>query len=262
MGKLKILFAIIITIFFQKIYGQSYQVSYSIIYKPLVSDTLKVKETYILKFDVSRSESLFISTDSNSSFNAVIYKNFLKNNFYKYEKIIDGNYSISYKLNNQNWKFISESKKILGFDCQKATAYFGGRNWEAWYSTEVPFQDGPYKFSGLPGLIMEIYSLDGDYSFLMDGIENKVHQDILPPKAIPFKNEEVERKYKLEIIKDPASQYRKSLLQLKSQNIGVSVRYNGEEIKPSDTEKRIVEEFVKWINKHDNPIEKGSIWIK
>lgn len=251
-----------IAFFFQKIYGQSYEVSYSIGYKPLVSDTLKVKENYLLRFDVKYSESLFISTEGNSSFNANIYKNFLKNNFCKYEKIIDGNYSISYQFNSQNWKIESERKKILGFNCQKATIYFGGRNWEAWYSTEIPFQDGPYKFSGLPGLIMEIYSLDGDYSFLMNGIEKKESHDILLPKAIPFKNEEIERKYKLEIIKDPASQYRESLLQLKNQNIGITVKYNGEEIKPSYTEKRIVEDFNKWIDKHDNPIEKGSIWIK
>lgn len=150
----------------------------------------------------------------------------------------------------------------MGFTCQKAHISFGERNWEAWYSTEIPFQDGPYKFSGLPGLILEINSLDGDYSFTMNGIKKNEYQDMSKPKAIPFKNEENEKKFKYEIIKDPASQYRKALQQLKSQNIGVTVNYNGKEIKPADSEKMIVDQFNRWIKKHNNPIEKGSIWIK
>src|SRR5574343_459281 len=53
-------------------------------------------------------------------------------------------------------KISPEKKKIGEFDAQKATTEFAGRKWTAWFTEEVPFSDGPYKFKGLPGLIVKI----------------------------------------------------------------------------------------------------------
>ncbi|HAY3549669.1 GLPGLI family protein [Elizabethkingia meningoseptica] len=55
-----------------------------------------------------------------------------------------------------NWKILPDKKKIGEFDAQKAETTFAGRKWIAWFTTEIPFQDGPYKFRGLPGLIVKI----------------------------------------------------------------------------------------------------------
>ena len=63
------------------------------------------------------------------------------------------------------WKILSETAKIGEYKTQKAETDFGGRTWTAWFTTEVPFQDGPYKFSGLPGLIVKVEDAKGDYSF-------------------------------------------------------------------------------------------------
>ena len=54
------------------------------------------------------------------------------------------------------WKISSEKEKIGEFTGQKATTSFGGREWTAWFSSEIPIPDGPYKFHGLPGLIIKI----------------------------------------------------------------------------------------------------------
>jgi len=64
-----------------------------------------------------------------------------------------------------DWKILPETAKIGEYKTQKAETNFGGRTWFAWFTTEVPFQDGPYKFSGLPGLIIKIEDSKGDYSF-------------------------------------------------------------------------------------------------
>ncbi|KMQ67464.1 hypothetical protein ACM39_13585 [Chryseobacterium sp. FH2] len=64
-----------------------------------------------------------------------------------------------------NWKLINESKVINTISCKKAELNYKGRNWIAWYSTEIPFPYGPYKFSGLPGLIIKITDDKGDYEF-------------------------------------------------------------------------------------------------
>lgn len=63
------------------------------------------------------------------------------------------------------WKIFAETAKIGDYKTQKAQTNFGGRTWFAWFTTDVPFQDGPYKFSGLPGLIVKVEDSKGDYSF-------------------------------------------------------------------------------------------------
>ena len=76
---------------------------------------------------------------------------------------------------NFNWKIESEKSKIGEYQAQKATTEFGGRKWTAWFSEDLPFQDGPYKFFGLPGLIVKIEDADQNYSWQLKGnktIEN------------------------------------------------------------------------------------------
>ncbi|RNA61052.1 GLPGLI family protein [Chryseobacterium nematophagum] len=74
-----------------------------------------------------------------------------------------------------DWKISTDKEKIGSYNAQKATTEFGGRKWTAWFSTDVPFQDGPYKFSGLPGLIVKIEDADKNYSWVLQG--NKKVQD-------------------------------------------------------------------------------------
>jgi len=64
-----------------------------------------------------------------------------------------------------DWKLINETKIINSIVCHKAEVFFKGRDWTAWYSPEIPLPYGPYKFSGLPGLIVKITDRTGDYDF-------------------------------------------------------------------------------------------------
>ncbi|WP_343686733.1 GLPGLI family protein [Chryseobacterium gleum] len=65
----------------------------------------------------------------------------------------------------KNWKLVDESKVISTIMCKKAEVTFKGRNWIAWYAPEIPLPYGPYKFSGLPGLIVKITDDKGDFDF-------------------------------------------------------------------------------------------------
>ncbi|WP_313027050.1 GLPGLI family protein [Soonwooa sp.] len=68
-----------------------------------------------------------------------------------------------------DWK-ISNDKQMIGkYNTQKATTEFGGRKWTAWFSADLPFQDGPYKFYGLPGLIVKIEDDAKNYSWELKG---------------------------------------------------------------------------------------------
>lgn len=81
------------------------------------------------------------------------------------EYIIDQNLKI-------NWKLQSEFITVLNYKAQKATADFGGRRWTAWFTKDIPIQDGPYKFSGLPGLIVKIEDNTASHQFILTGIKN------------------------------------------------------------------------------------------
>ncbi len=64
-----------------------------------------------------------------------------------------------------DWKILPDIAQIGDYKAQKAEVDFGGRKWIAWFTQDVPVMDGPYKFSGLPGLIVKIEDSKGDYSF-------------------------------------------------------------------------------------------------
>jgi len=71
----------------------------------------------------------------------------------------------------QTWTLTSESKKIHGYDCRKATTRYLGRNYEAWYTLEIPISNGPWKLGGLPGMILEAYDIQRHFVFDCVGIE-------------------------------------------------------------------------------------------
>lgn len=70
------------------------------------------------------------------------------------------------------WKIYDETFRIDNFDTQKAETVFGGRVWTAWFTKSIPVSDGPYKFSGLPGLIVKLEDSKGDYRFELEKILN------------------------------------------------------------------------------------------
>lgn len=79
-----------------------------------------------------------------------------------------------------DWKLTIEFDKILNYEVQKATTEFGGRKWTAWFTKEIPIQDGPYKFKNLPGLILKIEDSRKNHVFELKGIKSGSEQFIYP----------------------------------------------------------------------------------
>ena len=69
-----------------------------------------------------------------------------------------------------DWVIQDETKKIGSNVCQRATCTFRGRNYIAWFATDINIGAGPYKFQGLPGLILEVTDDQGKISFTMKDI--------------------------------------------------------------------------------------------
>lgn len=168
------------------------------------------------------------------------------------------------------WKIETDKKKIDKFDVQKATTEFGGRSWTAWFAQELPFQDGPYKFSGLPGLILEledstqthIYKFIGNKKF--DEVE-QVDKPITPPagsRAVSFglgsgKELEVNENKFRQLWKDYKNDPVKEIRQMLSQNnVKMPVSMNGKNITDNAEMIRSMEKMHKQMIKEDNnPIE-------
>ncbi|MCZ4693656.1 GLPGLI family protein [Ancylomarina euxinus] len=71
-----------------------------------------------------------------------------------------------------NWKHIKGDTTILSYACQKAICSYGGRDYIAWYTPEIPISDGPYKFLGLPGLIVRIADTHKEHIFQLYKVKN------------------------------------------------------------------------------------------
>jgi GLPGLI family protein len=90
----------------------------------------------------------------------------LKNKVITYNDHIRFNFfNINDSIGNLDWKIEASTKEILGYSCQKATLSFRGRNFIVYFSQSISTSDGPLKFSGLPGLILEVISDDSVASF-------------------------------------------------------------------------------------------------
>lgn len=69
------------------------------------------------------------------------------------------------------WMLHPEHKRFGHYDCRRATGNFRGRDYEVWYTLDIPISTGPFKLGGLPGLILEARSLDGMVNFLFSSLE-------------------------------------------------------------------------------------------
>ncbi|MCI2082658.1 MAG: GLPGLI family protein [Bacteroidales bacterium] len=69
-----------------------------------------------------------------------------------------------------SWSLSDGTRTVLGYECHKATAHLFGRDYIAWYTNDIPVNAGPWKFSGLPGAILEVYDTEGEFRFECVGV--------------------------------------------------------------------------------------------
>jgi len=89
------------------------------------------------------------------------FYNHQSKDFYCQSVLGETNLIFAKEENNKiDWKIMDEFKDISGFKCQKATGFFRGREYTAWFTLHIPVPFGPWKLHGLPGLILEAYDTD------------------------------------------------------------------------------------------------------
>ena len=83
------------------------------------------------------------------------------------------NWILYESLEKPNWVITDETDIILGFPCIKATTNFRGREWIAFFTPDIPVQEGPWKLYGLPGLILKAYDSKRHYFYEAKDINSK-----------------------------------------------------------------------------------------
>ncbi|ETK12576.1 hypothetical protein T235_08495 [Tannerella sp. oral taxon BU063 isolate Cell 8/11] len=94
-----------------------------------------------------------------------VYKNYPTGQMTITDRISSQGYRYADSLHAQTWIMGDSTRQVLGYTCQQATADFRGRHWTAWFATDIPISDGPWKLGGLPGLILEAYDRGDDYRY-------------------------------------------------------------------------------------------------
>jgi len=183
-----------------------------------------------------------------------IYKNYPNFETYSLSRIGMDQYKI-WDKRPISWKILSEKQKIGNWETQKATTEFAGRKWTAWFTEELPFQDGPYKFRGLPGLIVKLEDATQSHVFELKAV-GKYKEEVQKVSDFVGNNKEIEinqeqyKKLFLEERNDPA----KSLKMAVANGAVLQFRDgSGNEISPSEMIKRR-EQQAKENNKRDNNI--------
>ena len=100
-----------------------------------------------------------------------VYKNYPTGQMTITDRISSQDYCYVDSLHTQTWTMGDSTREVLGYTCQQAMADFRGRRWTAWFATDIPVSDGPWKLGGLPGLILEAYDEGQQHVFTAVGLE-------------------------------------------------------------------------------------------
>jgi len=139
-------------------------------------DTQTIKSMNIYKADSGKDFSNMPGTTSSStaegeSYQIIKDKLTHKINVLDYPAVMGDRFQYEDELGTLPWKISDNTDTIASYVCQSATLTFRGRDYKAWFTTDIPVNDGPWKFSGLPGLILKIEDTKDLFSFTLIGLE-------------------------------------------------------------------------------------------
>jgi len=236
--------------------------------KSIYRDYTMVAQDSILKIQFEEMQKAGVYKDLSKSmtmpkFSEKIYKFYPEMKVQYVERISSGFTPLNigyYDDSKFDWKISNEKQKIGAYNAQKATTEFGGRKWNAWFTADIPLQDGPYKFHGLPGLIVKVEDEAKDYSWELKGNKkipnfNEVtYLESISPGGNGGKVQEITRekfeKTFSDFKKDPFASLRPMMTpEMLSQNIPSMNMTVGEAVKKQE------KAYKDFYNANNNPIE-------
>lgn len=144
----------------------------------LISDSLTRNKTTLYNSTLlcNNTESVYFSREAQSFYNGTSKKTVNTNlgAIAKYPKSVGsvykaqdkllvslpiGRYIFTYEEPKLDWKVLDEIKDVKGFKCQLARADSDtGDTFFAWFTKDISIPDGPFRFKGLSGMVLEVYN--------------------------------------------------------------------------------------------------------
>lgn len=154
------------------LFGQNYAIEYNHV---VSFDALTTKAVYELTTSPQASTYIQLKNDliantasevkpTNIGVVPFVRKDYVQKQLHYNQPITNKIFFVADQLPLQTWKLHDETRNIQAFTCKKASTTFRGRTYVAWYTTDIPVLGGPWKFDGLPGLILAVVSTDGALS--------------------------------------------------------------------------------------------------
>jgi GLPGLI family protein len=136
-----------------------------------IFDKITVEEQLSKSNYTRQADGAYVkSKKTGDSVGTIVYKTTNPNRIISREIMASNPYLINEDLTPIDWKLGTETKKIEGFECQKANATFRGREYEVWFTSDVLVVAGPWKLWGVPGLILEAYDKTQEIGFYFKSI--------------------------------------------------------------------------------------------
>ena len=120
----------------------------------------------LTKSGVGKNISYKPTTDS-----TLLFKDYNKDYYIYNEQLGRDIYIIKESLNLFKWNLTEERDTLMDYPCKTAFAEFRGREYKAYYTTDLPFTAAPWKFHGLPGVILKVCSIDDVVCYEAESIE-------------------------------------------------------------------------------------------
>lgn len=245
----------LILLFISLCNAQDYQIQYAFTYYPTGSTVTKTElyETDISKDQITffplkmeKVDSLFLAASQDvyklprevltQSAGTLSSKYHPKDNYFQELKFLDdGYYLVKTNFKKFHWQLTGKQGREASYKVQEATTRFGGRDWVAQFTDEIPLPYGPYIFKDLPGLIISISDSENKYRFDLLRIRKR---ETLPSTELFFETDFGDKRPVLS---------QTQFIKIKQQLYKTPVKPQEEHWPDQNAERRFVEERSKHI---------------
>ena len=202
----------------------------------VIEQTLTVHYDFAFAKNATKSSKIELSANKNNSLNKIvdtyrmqkggerydqkitkfIFKDYKKKTMCYEEPLIGKQVILQENLNKVKWKLIDSFEQILGYKCQKAIAKYRGREYIAYFTTDIPFKAAPWKFHGLPGVTLKVTSIDNDVKIVATNV--KIHSSSIKIKNMFEDNEKLSWDQFIHVYKKNQKKFQESLTSKASSN--------------------------------------------
>lgn len=144
----------------------------------LIVDVINNKSIFLERSDRTEYEITKSESFENKEISLIVYSENPRFNYFDHFKdslisseTIIKTYTILERIPKIDWEITNKRKMIGEFEVTLAKTFFRGRKFEAWFSTDYPIRQGPWKFHGLPGLIIEVYDESRRFNWIANSVK-------------------------------------------------------------------------------------------